>query len=157
MHNEPSPAENLSELEDRLRNWLPTSDGCDADALLYAAGQASVRRPLRPLAWVSLACTMTVLCVALASWLWLERAERQALGRQLAEKSQPVPSEPTYPDSRPTPDERAGNTLIAGDRVLGPGLQPPAAVKPEPMPSHASPSIRAPILYVGQRNGVADF
>lgn len=61
--------EDLNDLERRLAAWQPSRDGLDADAVLFAAGRASVQpRPAR-FVWPALTTLLTALIVVLGVWL----------------------------------------------------------------------------------------
>ena len=56
----PRHEDDLSEFERHLAGWQPSSDGLDADAMLFAAGQAAGRRGRSQLLWPVLCALVTV-------------------------------------------------------------------------------------------------
>jgi hypothetical protein len=74
---------NLNELERRLADWKPTPDGLNVDAMLFAAGRASVRNGKARLAWPIVSGGLAVVAVFLGVRLGAERAERLALVQEL--------------------------------------------------------------------------
>lgn len=93
---------NLNDLERRLTGWRPTSDGLDADAMLFAAGRASVRRSPARFSWPAIAASLAVAVGILGSRLANERLENQALLVRLTNADTPVtivlqaPTESSY-------------------------------------------------------------
>ena len=80
---------NLSEFERRLSGWRPASDGLDADAMLFAAGRASVRSPAR-FAWPAIAACLALVVGLLGNRLVNERAENRQLLAQLQPNEAPA-------------------------------------------------------------------
>ena len=54
--NTPRHEDDLSDFERHLAGWQPASDGLNADAMLFAAGQAAGRRGRSQLLWPVLCC-----------------------------------------------------------------------------------------------------
>jgi hypothetical protein len=76
---------NLSELERRLGHWRPDSSGLDPDAMLFAAGAASVERARGGRFWPASCGILLALAAVLCTWALLERAERHLLAARLGE------------------------------------------------------------------------
>jgi hypothetical protein len=157
MH--PSHSENeLNELEQRLRGWGPATEGLDADAVMFAAGQASVHVPRNRALWPALAGAMTVVAVGLSGWLTAERQERLVLAEQLRALP-PAPTLASTPATAPPPasPEQAPASYLASRRILEKGLDgwnretvalsasQPDALTPNP-----------PVLTVWQRNALVE-
>jgi hypothetical protein len=156
-------SEDLNALERRLSAWKPASEGLDADAVLFAAGRASVRPGPTRFAWPALTVGMTAVSVFLGLCLADERNERLALARWLRERPpsptanpSPLPAaniareEPLYSDELP-PD-----SYLATRRALEKGLDAwpiRAVVRGGPTePSVSNP----PILRLGQRDALLE-
>jgi hypothetical protein len=131
--------EHLTDLERRLAGWRPASDALDADAMLFAAGRASVRRSRSQFAWPAIAACLAVAVGILGMQLSAERAENQSLIAQLsnAETDAFVPSQPSA-----TP-----NYLIARQSWVN---NPDYDFHHEPLESDAV--VADPILRAGERN-----
>jgi len=56
--NHPCPDGELNDLERRLSAWRPAAEGLDPDAVLFAAGRASVRPGPARFAWPALAACL---------------------------------------------------------------------------------------------------
>jgi len=152
----------LNELERRLSAWQPSTEGLHADAMLFAAGRASV--PSRPsrFVWPALTACTTLLAVVLAVCLVSERNERFALAQQLQQQTPTIvtipspPSHPVIPTETLTMDEPSPDSFLASHRALERGLdawQPHALVRGE---TPVSPSPTSPVLHVGQRDALLD-
>ena len=89
--NTPRRENDLSEVERRLAGWQPASGSLDADAMLFAAGQAAGRRGQRPLLWPALCALLAVQAAGVGVWGLSEHAERLALAASLSQRA-PVPS-----------------------------------------------------------------
>lgn len=159
MEPYPHDSDNLSELERRLSGWEPAADGLDADALLFAAGRASVRAGPARVVWPALTGLLSVLSVVLGVWLAAERGERLALTQQLRQQPTPfVQSSPASdadaaPPESPTVDEPPPDSYLAGRRALEKGLD----AWPVRVVAHAHPLAPEPdILRLGQRNVLLD-
>jgi hypothetical protein len=76
---------NLSDLERRLGHWRPDSSGLDADAMLFAAGAASVECSTGARLWPAACGLLVALSAVLGTWALLERAERHLLAARLGE------------------------------------------------------------------------
>jgi hypothetical protein len=82
----PRDKNDLTDFECRLAGWQPASRGLDADAMLFAAGQAAGRRGRSQLVWPALCALLAVQAAGLGAWALSERAERQALASRLPER-----------------------------------------------------------------------
>ncbi|HTU93724.1 MAG TPA: hypothetical protein VMF69_26830 [Gemmataceae bacterium] len=155
--------EDLSALEHRLSAWQPNSAGLDADAVLFAAGRASVRPGPARFAWPALTALLTALSVVLGLWLADERSERLALARSLRTTSPaPVvnPSSPPAANAAPPelsgPDELPPDSYLASRRALEKGLDAwPSRVIVRVGPPDPS-SREPPILRLGQRDALLE-
>jgi hypothetical protein len=78
---------NLSDLERRLGRWRPDSSGLDPDAMLFAAGAASVTPGRGQRLWPALCVLLAAQAAALGIWAFSERAERQALAIRLDDRA----------------------------------------------------------------------
>jgi hypothetical protein len=155
MDTDPLRPDDLSELERRLSGWRPASAGLDADAMLFAAGQAAARRGPARLVWPALTLSLVALATALGAWGASERSERLALAEQLRRPAtEPAdPSPPAVPWTGPTADELPPDSLLAARRALEQGLDawPPRRLVP------TRPALpEAPVLEMGQRNVLVD-
>jgi hypothetical protein len=83
--NSPRHEDELNKFELYLAGWRPSSDGLDADSMLFAAGQAAGRRDRSQLLWPVLCGFVTAQAVGLGVWGLSERAERQTLASRLSE------------------------------------------------------------------------
>jgi hypothetical protein len=141
MDPHPPRPDDLSALERRLAGWRPAADGLDADAVLFAAGRASVRPGRARFVWPALAGGMALVAAFLGVWLASERAERLALARRL-EAATPTASPAPAAGESPSPDAPAPNSYLAISRVLRQGLDawPARAAEAGPPPSPHSPN-----------------
>lgn len=155
--------EDLNELERRLSAWQPSSAGLNADAVLFAAGRASVRPGPARIAWPAFTALLTVLAVVLGLWLAAERSERQALAFRLRERPpapavnpSPPPAANAEPVESPTADEPAPDSYLASRRALEKGLDAwPSRVVVRGGPTDPSLT-NPPILTLGQRDALLD-
>jgi hypothetical protein len=85
----PRDKDDLNDVERRLAGWRPAAAGLDADAMLFAAGQAAAPRGRGRLLWPALCAVLTIQAAVLGAWGLSERAERQLLASRLREQ---VPS-----------------------------------------------------------------
>jgi hypothetical protein len=156
----PPHEDELSDIERHLAGWRPASDGLNADAMLFAAGQAAARRGRGRLLGTAFCVLLVVQSAGLGVWGLSERAGRLALATRIRERapSSTAPpatavavavfSEPSY---TPSPEDywhmrrRAEQDPV---RWLA-SLQPPGARTPDPPPEAA-------ILKAGQRAGLLD-
>ena len=149
-----------NDLERRLSSWTLAADGLDGDAMLFAAGRASVRSGRARFLWPVLACAMTALAAVLAVCLHSERRERLALAQQiqqLAPAPRPEPPSPAPANSETLPEEEPSpSSLLVAHRLLEDGSEDwPVRTQPSPDKSrHALPA--APILLAGQRDVLLD-
>lgn len=163
MDTNPNHAEDLTALERRLSTWEPSRDGLNADAMLFAAGRASVRPGPRRFVWPALTVLMTALAIGLGLSLADERNERVALAHRLRE-SPPAPAVnplplPTANVSAEEPDrsdELPPDSYLAGRRALEKGLDawPSRLVVHSGAP--AASVTNPPILRLGQRDALLE-
>jgi DNA-binding transcriptional LysR family regulator len=136
--------DDLTDLERRLADWRPDAAGLDPDAMLFAAGRASVRPSPTRFVWPAIAACMTMVALGLGGWAAKERTGRLELAR-LVEK--PTPAVPT-PVPEPSPEPPPTGSYFAMSRLV---RQNPdafldrAPTEPgEPVaPSMTGPSLRA--------------
>ena len=160
METQPPRPEDVKGLERRLSTWQPSTEGLDADALLFAAGRASARPGPARLAWPALTGLLSVLSVVLGLWLTAERSERLALARQLHEhRAVPVDRTPASPAVDVVPsesEEPAPDSYFVSHRALEQGLD----AWPLPPIAHRGASALAPassaIFRVGRRDLLLD-
>lgn len=155
--------EDLSDLERRLSAWQPNREGLDADAVLFAAGRASVRPGPARFAWPALTALLTVLAGFLGLLFMSERNERLALARLLRERPPApavAPSAPPFANTAPAessgPDELAPDSYLASRRALEKGLDawPSRIVVQSGSPN--SPIKEPPVLRLGQRDALLE-
>ena len=155
--------DDLNALERRLSQWQPAGDGLDADAVLFAAGRASVGRSPTRFAWPALTVLLTILTIVLGVWLAAERNEQQTLAQQLREQSpapadnpSPPPAANTAPAESLSPDEPPPDSYLASRPALEKGLgawpMRVAVRSGPPDPSLTEP----PILSLGQRDALLE-
>jgi hypothetical protein len=151
-------SEDLNELERRLSAWQPDSEGLDADALLFAAGRASVRPSKLRLAWPALTMCLAGLAIVLGVCLKAEHGERLALIRQMRQPPPAPPATPAFASGvSPAPSEDVSPSgILATHRALERGLDdwPEQAMVRAETPAVPLPS--SPILHVGQRDLLLD-
>jgi hypothetical protein len=155
--------EDMNELERRLSAWQPSGDGLDADAVLFAAGRASVKPSPARFGWQALTTLLTGLAVVLSLWLVAERNERQVLARRLGEyplapivNPSPPPAAHAAPVESPDPDEPAPDSYLASRRALEKGLDAwPSRVVLRSGPTDPSLT-NPPILTLGQRDALLE-
>jgi hypothetical protein len=160
--------EDLNALERRLSAWQPNREGLDTDAMLFAAGRASMRPGPARFAWPVLTALLTGVSVVLGLWLANERDERLILAAQLqlhqyAPSVNPAPP----PSAGSTPgevlaeqtshsDELSPDSYLASRRALEEGLDAwPSRIEVRGGPPDPSP-IDPPILRLGQRNALLE-
>ena len=85
MDAQPSPSDDMSDLEKRLSAWRPSLAGLDADGVLFAAGRASVRPGWGRIAWPVVSGCLALLVGFLGVALSQERAARVELAARLNE------------------------------------------------------------------------
>ena len=150
--------DNLSELERRLADCVPSSAGLDADAMLFAAGRGSARPGPARFLWPGLSACLAALATVLGLWLAVERSERLSLAERLRQPvPAPAPSPPPTLTEPPTADEPEPNSVLAARRALEQGLD---AWPPAPVPRADSPGPRPPdppILRVGRSDTLPDL
>jgi hypothetical protein len=153
----------MTELERRLSTWQPNSAGLDADAVLFAAGRASVRPGPARFAWPVLSAALTAVGIVLGLWLAAERSERLDLARRLQErpptpavKESPPPATNLVPEEAPTSEEPPPDSYLASRPALEKGLDAwPSRVVLRSGQSESSLT-NPPILTLGQRDALLD-
>jgi hypothetical protein len=145
----------LSRLERTLAACRPAADGLDADAMLFAAGRASVRPSRGRLAWPALACSLALVSLVLGATLAVERAERLALAELLCVRT---PAPPVVSPRPPAADEAspavepAPYSYLAGQRALEKGLDPwPPRPRAQGEPAPEPPRSRSSVLQLWRR------
>jgi len=159
MHAHHNRPDDLSEMERQLAAWAPATDGLDTDAMLFAAGRASVRPSPARFFWPVIASCLAVLSVILGVWLVAERSERLTLARQLelqAPATVPPPASAVSPTvsplDPPTAEDRQPDSLLAARQALEDGLDAwPTIAVGGAVPS-GPPSPEPPVLQVGSRD-----
>lgn len=155
--------EDLNALERRLSAWQPSHEGLDADAVLFAAGRASVRSGAARFAWPALTILLTVLSGNLGLWLRAERNERMDLAQRLGERPpafivQPSPPPVAHPApaESPSSDELPPDSYLASRRALEKGLDAwPSRMEARGGSPHPS-LMEPPILRLGQRDALLE-
>ncbi len=155
--------EDLTAVESRLSAWQPAREGLDADAVLFAAGRASVRPGPVRFVWPALTVLMTALTGVLGLWLADERSERVALARQLQERPLApavnpsiLPTSVTTLEESPSTDELPADSYLSSRRALEEGLDAwPSRVVVRSGPIDTS-FTNPPILRVGQRDALPE-
>jgi hypothetical protein len=151
----------MNDLEHRLAAWQPAVTGLDTDALLFAAGRASVRPGATRFVWPALTACVSLLAISLGIWLAQERMERLDLARQLQQQSHMLANTPSPPlASEPTPmrveEEPPPDSYLASLRALDKGLEawPISSVvradPPGPKPPYS------PVLQAGKLGALLD-
>jgi hypothetical protein len=157
-----SHPEDLSELEHRLSAWRPADEGLNADAVLFAAGRASVRPGPVRFVWPALTVCLAGLATVLGVCLNVERSGRLALARQLRQPPPaPAPKSPTpvevSPEESPLPEDVPSTSFLAARRLLERGLDDwPERVVVARVETPAAALPHAPVLQVGQRDLLLD-
>jgi len=95
--------EDLTDLERRLAGWRPDAAGLDPDAMLFAAGRASVRPSPTRFVWPTIAACMSVVAMGLGSWAAKERTGRLELARLMQQPTPVVPAPTTVQEPSPEP------------------------------------------------------
>jgi hypothetical protein len=151
MDAQPSPSDDMSDLEHRLSGWRPSNAGLDADGVLFAAGRASVRPGWGPIAWPIVSGCLVLLAATLGVGLSQERAARLELTAQLRDSKPAVASAPPSapePDEAPLDEPPAANSYLAARRALAGNPDSwLAAAKTEP--AAGPPPLNRPIWNVG--------
>jgi hypothetical protein len=159
MDTHPDRTDDMNDLQRRLSAWQPAALGLDADAMLFAAGRASVIRGPSRFMWPALVGLLSVLVVFLGAWLAVERDTRISLARQLR-RQMPVTSPslaptPTVPAESVTDDADSPDSFLTARRAYDQGLDawPP---EPEARAGSAQALPNGPILQVGHRDMLLD-
>jgi len=154
--------DDLKNLERRLAACVPATAGLDADAMLFAAGRASVRPGASRIAWASLAGCLAALAAILGVWLAAEHRERLTLAQQLRDLTPTQPRPPSLPaeevpSGSPAPEEPAPNSLFTSRPALEKGLDawPPADVPRVETPGSVPPD--PTVLRVGRPDSLPDL
>jgi hypothetical protein len=152
------PADDLNELERRLSTWQPSTAGLAPEAMLFAAGRASVRGGKARLAWPVGSACLALAVVALGVWLAAERSQRRALLAALHQRpAEPAAAFPPVPDEKPTTEPPAPDSYLnlrrEWERDSGSWAIRPAAPRRAPK-RPASPE--RPILRAWQPGGPSE-
>lgn len=150
----PPNAGDLSPLERQLSACLPSTTGLDADAMLFAAGQAASGRRAR-VVWPAVAGAFALISLGLGLALVGERSERLALVDRFSRQTPPIAETPTPPIAPLTvsPDsylsirqqvEHGGDNWLA---LAGNGTDAPLAPPPEPTILRASSPVGSALQY----------
>jgi hypothetical protein len=131
-------ADDLTALERHLAGCRPSAAGLDADAMLFAAGQAAARRPR--VVWPATAGAFATLSLILGLALVGERSERVALAARLDRQPTIIVEKPVAVPSSPAPDSylAARRQIEMGDEAWF--AHPDAAPESTP-PSPAAPAV----------------
>ena len=105
----PRHEDDLSDFERHLAGWQPASDGLNADAMLFAAGQAAGRRGRSQLLWPMLCALLTVQAAGLGVWGLSERRSARPWPAVL----------PTAPDTQRLPGARCRCSRVLVQAVAG--------------------------------------
>ncbi len=150
--------DDLSPLERRLAAWQPAADGLDADAMLFAAGRASVRPGRGRFLWPALTGLLCVLLAAEGVWLAVERSERLSLARQMRKQppaSSPLPAPPAVPAESYSDDAASPDSLLTARRTYEQGLEAwPPESEGQTGTAEAPSNVR--ILQVRHPDGLLD-
>src|SRR5689334_5344994 len=91
-----SDQDRVSDLELRLRSWVPSAEGLDRDRMLFEAGQAAAGAAARAGGmsrwWKFAAGAAAVLAMGLGLAWHSERRQRLALQLAIARSTQPAPA-----------------------------------------------------------------
>jgi hypothetical protein len=153
-----SKSDDLNDLEQRLSAWRPSPQGLHPDAMLFAAGRASVRRGNVWLVWPVISACLAILAVALGARLTAERSERLALLREIRDQTA-KPASATTPnlDDSPMTNPTASNSYLVLRRMWE---RSPAEGVTEPItpsaPTKHPPSDEPPILRAWPLAGPLD-
>jgi hypothetical protein len=109
--------DDLTDLERRLADWRPDAAGLDPDAMLFAAGRASVRPNPTRFVWPAIAACMMVVAMGLGGWAAKERTGRLELVRlmQRPAPAAPMPTPETSPQPPPVGSYFAMSRLVRQD------------------------------------------
>jgi hypothetical protein len=102
--------EHLTDLERRLARWQPQSTGLDAEAMLFAAGRASVRQSPARFAWPAVAACLAIGTGILSVQLFHQRAAHRTILARMIETTMPVVSD--------QPPELPANSYLLVRRAL---------------------------------------
>lgn len=130
----------LNDLERRLAGWRPATDGLDADAMLFAAGRASVRRGAARFAWPAVAA-------GLALALGISETGRNAERRHHEVAFARIADAPKSPEAMASSDISSQNYLIVRRSLESNPDGATGISGPPPAPPGEHPMLRA-----GQRN-----
>lgn len=153
--------DDLSGLERRLASWAPAVEGLNVDAMLFAAGRASVCSSPTRFVWPALACGMAALATVLAVCLRLEHAQRLELAQQFQQLAPAPLAEPSFAPSPPPTESTADeepplSSLLVAHRVLERGLEDWPDPKLDRSDKPSTPQPPSSIFQVGQRDVLLD-
>jgi len=148
MDPHPPHPDDLNDLEQRLAGWQPSAAGLDPDAMLFAAGRASVRPGAGRFVWPAVAACLTLLTVSLGVWLRAERAERSALAR-LVQQSAPTRTAAPAPAPPPSAEPFPPNGYLTVRRLAESDLDTWLARAASPIDLPAAPPDFRPVLRPG--------
>ena len=139
-------ADDLTALERRLADCRPAAVGLDADAMLFAAGQAAALKARTNWAWPAATFAFAITAAFLGTALVGERSERLALAERLVRHSvtpeTPAPTAVASTESPPAADSYfAARRMIDSDSDLFP--KPDTGSVPTPAPVAEPPTLRA--------------
>lgn len=158
MEQHSANSDDLSRLERCLSAWQPAEAGLNADAVLFAAGRASVRPSPTRFVWPTLTAIAAVLAIVLGVRLVHEQSERLALAQQIQRVTAKASISPSLDtDTEPRPQgEMSPDSLFVSHRLLENGLDawPPQVVAraESPLPAVQDP----PVLRVGRLDVLLD-
>jgi hypothetical protein len=151
MDAQPSPSDDMSDLESCLSGWRPSTTGLDADGVLFAAGRASVRPGWGRIAWPVVSGCLALLAAILGVGLSQERAARLELAARFHDPKPPVvtaPARDLEPDEAPSTEPPAPASYLAARRALA-GNPDSWLMAARIEPSEGPPSPNQPIWKVG--------
>jgi hypothetical protein len=106
MDTNSAHSDDLNKLERQLAAWQPAPAGLDADAMLFAAGRASVRTGKAWSVWPIVSGCLALAVAVLGIGLTAERSERLALLAQLQQRPpQAAPGISETPAPEPLPPD----------------------------------------------------
>lgn len=121
MDAQPSSSDDMSDLENRLSGWRPSTTGLDADGVLFAAGRASVRPGWGRIAWPVVSGCLALLTAILGVQLSQERSARLDLAARLRDLKPPIASAPSIvpePVETPSTEPPSADSYLAARRAL---------------------------------------
>jgi hypothetical protein len=131
MDTHASHSDDLTPLEARLAHLRPSTDGLSPDAMLFAAGRASVARGRTNVAWPIISACLALVAVTLGVRLGAERSERLSLLEQLQRQpNELLPAAPLIADRTRSVEPLAPDSYLALSREWY-GHPDEIAVKPD--------------------------